>query len=146
MRITLTDAINWAFNIIENQDLTDTQQLTLLHVINRLNRNFWTPTKISVKKLSAVMQKDPRTINDAINFLLNEGHLSKDEKERFNIGNYYENRRKLVEGTTRGEPTTIDGGEFKRDLRNGGEIESENKFGDVEKLEIFSGEDLENAN
>lgn len=63
---TLINYFNEIFNLIDNQELTDTQQLTLLHLLHRLNRNFWKPVKVSENKLAGAMNKDKRTVAKAL--------------------------------------------------------------------------------
>lgn len=68
-----TTSFNWAFGVIANQDLSPSQQLTFLHIVDRLNKNFWQPVKISVPRLAAAMNMDKRTAEKAVAFLSENG-------------------------------------------------------------------------
>lgn len=67
--LNLPIAINWWSSILENRDIPVIQQLAMFHIICRLNKNFWQPAQISMKKLAAVMNSDARTVKAAVDAL-----------------------------------------------------------------------------
>ena len=98
------------------------------------------------------MQKDQRTIKDAINFLLTEGILTLDSQGRYFIG-YLQQLRLFneTEGTVE-----KNGGRKSTPTNSGGtagssgtDRKTETKPADtagLEELEIFSGKDIEKTN
>lgn len=77
--LDLIAVFNWAFNIIDNDDIPAAEQLTLMHVINRANRAFFRPIPISAAKLAASMCKDKRSVVKAVESLESRGIIVKTE-------------------------------------------------------------------
>ncbi len=69
-------AYNWAFAVIDNLGLTAPQQLVLLHIVDRLNRNYWKPVKIADNRLAIMSAIDKRTAIKAIDVLANYGVIT----------------------------------------------------------------------
>lgn len=62
----IVEVWNWLINVLEDGTLSATEQAVLVHVIAKLNRNLWEPTKINAKLIAAAVDKDPRTIKAAL--------------------------------------------------------------------------------
>lgn len=73
--LNLPAAFNWWANVIENQDVPVIQQLAMFHIINRLNKNFWSPAQISVGKLAAAMNADKRSVKAAVDALIAQNYV-----------------------------------------------------------------------
>ena len=62
----IVEVWNWLINVLEDGTLTATEQAVLVHVIAKLNRNIWEPTKVNAKLIAAAVDKDPRTVKAAL--------------------------------------------------------------------------------
>lgn len=67
----IVEVWNWLINVMESGELTATEQAALVHVIARINRNMWTPTKINPKLIAAAIDKDARTVKTALSKIVN---------------------------------------------------------------------------
>ncbi len=83
MKINLVNACTWFFNLIDNQTLTSSEQLILLHLIKFLNRNFWKPTPLSISALCRSSGKDARTVKNALSRLISCGIITESENGYF---------------------------------------------------------------
>lgn len=81
--LNLPVAINWWDNILANNDVPPIQQLTMFHIICRLNKNFWAPAQVSISKLAAVMNSDVRTVKKAVDALIASNWLVCNERGMF---------------------------------------------------------------
>ena len=72
-KINLVMAWQWLERELDERDLTATQQLTLFHLLIKLNRNFWKPARVSMNKLAVACNKDKRTVKKAIAELIELG-------------------------------------------------------------------------
>ena len=65
-KIDIVQAFVWAGNILDTQNLTVPEQAVLFNLLKLINRNFWSPIKISAFKLSRTMGSDTRTVQKAL--------------------------------------------------------------------------------
>lgn len=79
--INLISVWTWAYNEIDNNsdDYNKAEQLALFHIIGRLNRNEWQPTRIGIKRLAASMNSDKRTVEKAIDGLKKKNMIEETE-------------------------------------------------------------------
>ena len=84
-RINLYSVYKWWWDILDTSDIPSTEQLTMFHMIQLINRNFWADTKVSINKLSAAMMKDKRTVKKALDNLVELGYLIS-KGDGYNVG------------------------------------------------------------
>lgn len=84
-RINLYSVYKWWWDILDTEDIPSTEQLTMFHMIQLINKNFWKATKVSLNKLSAAMMKDKRTVKKSIENLIELGYLVEKDGE-YNVG------------------------------------------------------------
>ena len=89
----IVDVWNRTSVIVESGDLSGIEQLTLFHCLIALNRNLWLPTKINPAIIAAATRKDKRTIASAINKLVEEDILQRNEGGAISIGGHYSYQR-----------------------------------------------------
>lgn len=75
----IVEVWNWLINVLEGGELTATEQAALVHVIARINRNMWTPTKINPKLIAAAIDKDTRTVKTALSKIVSLNILTEEE-------------------------------------------------------------------
>lgn len=75
----IVEVWNWLINVLESGELTATEQAALVHVIAKINRNMWTPTKINPKLIAAAIDKDARTVKTALSKIVSLNILTEEE-------------------------------------------------------------------
>lgn len=84
-KINLITAFNWFSTLTDTQDLTASEKIIIMEIMKHLNRNFWTPLKISNQSLARATGKDPRTTKNALKKLI-EKNIIINTKEGYSLG------------------------------------------------------------
>lgn len=92
LKVNIVSAWNWFTNIIDTNNLSSSEQLTLVHIMKFLNRNYWLPVNISLTALSKSIGKDYRTTSIAFSSLVKKNIvLQTDDGLYINISNDFTN-------------------------------------------------------
>lgn len=84
-QLSIVDVWTWFTNTLDSQNLTSSEQLTMLHLIKHINRNFWQPIKISTNALARSINKDARTVKTALSSLFKK-NLIYSENDYIQLG------------------------------------------------------------
>lgn len=78
--LSIVDIWNWLVNeVLETGELNANEQATLIHIVAKINRNIWRPVKINSKVIAAAIGRDNRTVQTAINKLVDLNILQQSE-------------------------------------------------------------------